>query len=98
MQKYDIILVQLKPEHFDYFDKNNIKYSIAYPNINNWKVVEKRCLNRGNNDSFINNLKMVFIPFYEDSIHRNFNKLYLIDADKTLEDYLIEDNIILKSK
>ena len=33
---YDVVLVQLKPEHFDYFDKHNIKYSIAYPNINNW--------------------------------------------------------------
>ena len=36
-KKYDIVLVQLKPEHFDYFDRHNIKYSIAYPNINNWE-------------------------------------------------------------
>lgn len=29
VKKYDVVLVQLKPEHFDYFDKNNIKYSIS---------------------------------------------------------------------
>ena len=53
VKKYDIVLVQLKPEHFDYFDKNNIKYSIAYPNINNWEEVEKRCIERGNNIKLI---------------------------------------------
>lgn len=98
VQKYDIVLVQLKPEHFDYFDNNNIKYSIAYPNINNWKEVEKKCIDRGNNEKFINRLKRVFVPYYEDSIQRNFEKLYIIDSNKTLEDYLIQDNIILKRK
>ncbi len=29
LKEYDVVLVQLKPDHFDYFDKNNIKYSIA---------------------------------------------------------------------
>lgn len=24
IKKYDVVLVQLKPEHFDYFDRNNI--------------------------------------------------------------------------
>ena len=57
--QYDIVLVQLKPEHFDYFDKHNIKYSIAYPNINNWKEVEKRCIGRGNNEAFIKRLKVM---------------------------------------
>ena len=52
VKQYDVVLVQLKPEHFDYFDKHNIKYSIAYPNINNWEEVEKRCIARGNNENF----------------------------------------------
>lgn len=52
-----MVLVQLKPEHFDYFDKHNIKYSIAYPNINNWEEVEKICIARGNNENFIKKLK-----------------------------------------
>ena len=26
---YDVVLVQLKPEHFDYFDKHNIRYCIT---------------------------------------------------------------------
>ena len=95
-KKYDVVLVQLKPEHFDYFDKNNIKYSIAYPNINNWEEVRKKCINRGNNENFIKKLKEVFIPFYEDTIQRNYENLYIINANKTLETVLIENNIELK--
>lgn len=93
-KEYDVVLVQLKPEHFDYFDKNNIRYSIAYPNINNWKEVEKRCIERGNNDSFIKRLKEVFIPYYEDSIKRNYDKLYILNGKETLEDLLKKDGII----
>lgn len=94
VKKYDIVLVQLKPEHFDYFDKNNIKYSIAYPNINNWKEVEKRCIERGNNDTFITRLKEVFVPFYEDAIKRNYEKLYILNGKETLEDILKREGLI----
>ncbi|MBO6195351.1 MAG: hypothetical protein J6O56_03270 [Bacilli bacterium] len=93
-RQYDIVLVQLKPEHFDYFDKNNMKYSIAYPNINNWNEVEKRCIERGNNENFIKRLKEVFIPFYEDSIKRKYDKLYILNGKETLEDVLKKDGII----
>ena len=93
-RQYDVVLVQLKPEHFDYFDKHNIKYSIAYPNINNWEVVEKRCIERGNNDTFVKRLKEVFIPYYEDSIKRNYDKLYILDGNETLEDILKKDGTI----
>ena len=94
--KYDVVLVQLKPEHFDYFDKNNIKYRIAYPNINDWNSVYDKCINRGNNDKFIRRLKDVFVAYYEDSIKRKYDKFYIIENDKTLEDCLIEDNVKLK--
>ena len=89
---------QLKPEHFDYFDKNNIKYSIAYPNINDWENVEQKCINRGNNENFIKRLKEVFIPYFEESLNRNYEKLYIINKNKTLEDCLIENNIKLIMK
>ena len=94
ISQYDIVLVQLKPEHFDYFDKHNIKYSIAYPNINNWKEVEKRCIERGNNKEFIKRLKEVFIPYYEDSIARNYEKLYILKDNETLEDVLKKEGLI----
>ena len=94
VNNYDIVLVQLKPEHFDYFDKHNIKYSIAYPNINNWEEVEKRCIERGNNTDFIRGLKNVFIPFYEDSIKRNYDKLYILNGNETLEDILKKEELI----
>lgn len=98
VQKYDVVLVQLKPEHFDYFDKNDIKYSIAYPNIDNWEDVKRKCINRGNNENFIRKLKEVFIPFYEDSLKRNYENFYIINANETLESVLIENNIELKSR
>lgn len=94
-KKYDIVLVQLKPEHFDYFDKNNIKYSIAYPNLDNWEEVEKRCIERGNNENFIIRLKEVFIPYYEDAIKRNYEELYILNGNETLEDVLKKNNINL---
>lgn len=93
---YDVVLVQLIPEHFDYFDKNNIKYSIAYPNINNWEDVKRKCINRGNNENFIKGLKNVFVPFYEDCLQRNYENLYIINENETLEKVLIENNIELK--
>lgn len=96
VKKYDVVLVQLKPEHLDYFDKNNIKYSIAYPNINNWEEVEKKCIARGNNENFIKRLKCVFIPFYEDSLRRNYENLYIINKNETLESVLIKNNIELR--
>lgn len=94
IKQYDVVLVQLKPEHFDYFDKHNIKCSIAYPNINNWEEVERRCITRGNNENFIRRLKQVFIPYYEDSIKRNYDKLYILNGNETLEDILKKDGII----
>ena len=94
-KKYDIVLVQLKPEHFDYFDKHNIKYSIAYPNLNNWDEVEKRCISRKNNADFIARLKKVFLPFYEDAINRNYENFYILDENMTLEDCLLKNNYTL---
>lgn len=79
----------------DYFDKHKIKYSIAYPNINNWFIVEKRCIERSNNDNFIKRLKEVFIPYYEDCIKRNFEKLYILNENETLEDILKKERLIL---
>ena len=94
-KKYDIVLVQLKPEHFNYFDENNIKYSIAYPNINNWDEVEKRCIERGNNEFFITRLKGVFKAYYEDALKRKYQKMYILNNTETLEDCLRKDNIRL---
>lgn len=96
VKKYDVVLVQLRPEHFDYFDENHIKYRIAYPNIHDWEGVKKKCMDRGNNENFIRKLKEVFILYYEDCLHRNYEKLYIINKNETLEDVLMKDNIELR--
>lgn len=95
IKKYDIVLVQLKPEHLNYFDENGINYSIAYPNMNNWGEVEKRCIERGNNEDFIIRLKRVFKPYYYDSLKRKYEKMYILNNTETLEDLLIKENINL---
>lgn len=97
-QNYDVVLVQLKPEHFDYFDSHNIKYSVAYPNLNNWEEVEKRAFARNNNEEFIAGLKRVFKPFYEDAIKRKYEKFYILDGSDTLEDVLLKNNVKLIEK
>ncbi len=75
----------MKPEHFDYFDKNNIQYSIAYPNIDTWDSVKQKCMDRGNNKKFIKKLKEVFVPYYEDALQRNYDNFYIINENETLE-------------
>lgn len=96
INKYNVVLFQLKPEHLDYFDKNNIKYSIAYPNIDDRETVEMKCVDRGNNEKFIKRLKEVFVPYYEDVLSRNYETLYIIDKNETLESILIKNNFNLK--
>ncbi len=96
INKYDVVLVQLKPEHLDYFDKKDIRYSIAYPDINDWETVEMKCIDRGNNPNFIKRLKEVFIPYYEDVMRRNYETLYIIGKNETLESVLIKNNFNLK--
>lgn len=96
VKKYDVVLVQLKPEHFDYFDENHIKYRIAYPNIHDWEGVKKKCIDRGNNENFIRRLEEVFVPYYEDCLQRNYEKFYILDENETLESVLIKNNIELR--
>ncbi len=95
---YDVVLVQLKPEHFDYFDAHGIKYSIAYPNIHSWDEVRNKCIRRGNNAYFITRLKEVFKPYYKDAIHRKYEKLYILNGGENLEDILIQNGFKLIKK
>ena len=57
--------------------------------------MEKRCIERGNNEDFIIRLKQVFKPYYEDSLKRKYEKMYILNNKETLEDCLIKDNIKL---
>lgn len=96
VKQYDVVLVQLKPEHFDYFDQNHIQYRIANPNIDDWESVKKKCIDRGNSEDFIRSLEEVFVPYYEDCLQRNYEKFYILDENQTLESVLIEDDVELR--
>ena len=61
---------------------------------NNKEEVGKKCIARCNNENFIKRLKEVFIPYYEDSIKRNYDKLYILNDKGTLEGVLKKENII----
>ena len=51
-----------------------------------------KCVDRGNNEKFIKRLKEVFVPYYEDVLSRNYETLYIIDKNETLESILIKNN------
>lgn len=55
-----------------------------------------KCVDRGNNEKFIKRLKEVFVPYYEDVLSRNYETLYIIDKNETLESILIKNNFNLK--
>ncbi len=53
-------------------------------------------MNRGNNENFIRKIKEVFVPYYKDALQRNYETLYIINENETLESVLIKNNIELK--
>ena len=58
--------------------------------------VKRRCIKRNNNEKFIERLEEIFELYYQDSIRRNYEKLYILKGSMTLEDCFLADGILLK--
>lgn len=86
--------MQLHPIHIEYFDKNNIEYYIAYPDLDDWYFVGNRARERGNTLNFIKRLKEVFNKYYEISKNSKAIEILIVDKNKSLEDILIERKLI----
>jgi hypothetical protein len=96
---YDIVLIQLSHTRlknekiFEYFDKNNIEYYVARPNLSGWKYIEHRLRDRGNTEEFVQQVKDNFKVFIEEFSKDKYNQI-IIDDGKFLEDALIKEGFI----
>lgn len=96
---YDIVLIQLSHKRlnneqiFEYFDKYDIDYYVARPNISGWKYIEERLKNRGNTDEFILQVKGNFNIFVEEFSKEKYKQI-IIDDGEFLEDALIKYGMI----
>lgn len=77
-KKYDIVLTSMHWHLLDFFEANNIEYYLAYPTLDSEKVLEKRCYDRGNNDVFINKLKINLYDWNEKLKKYHPKKLLII--------------------
>lgn len=78
----------------DFFEANNIEYYLAYPTLDSEKILEKRCYDRGNNDVFVNKLKINLYDWNEKLKKYHPKKLLIIKKDEYLEDVLKNNNMI----
>ena len=96
---YDIVLIQLSHKRlsneqiFEYFDKNNIEYFVARPNLSGWEDIEKRLNDRGNTQEFIGQVKNNFNVFIEEFSKEKYNQI-VIDDGNFLEDALIKNGFL----
>lgn len=96
---YDIVLIQLShprlknEQIFEYFDKNNIEYFVARPNLSGWPYIEKRLKDRGNTEEFINQVKDNFEVFVNE-FSKNKYKQIIIEDGEFLENALIKNSFI----
>lgn len=96
---YDIVLIQLSHKRlsneqiFEYFDKNNIEYFVARPNLSGWEDIEKRLNQRGNTKDFISQVKNNFNVFIEEFSKEKYNQI-VIDDGKFLEDALVKNGFL----
>lgn len=93
-KKYDVVFVQLNPQHLNFFDKSNMEYYIIYPSLNSWEWVKNRSIKRGNNEKWLARLKEVFEEYYIVSKESNCKKMFIVDEQTSLEDVLKENNFI----
>ena len=96
---YDIILIQLShkrlknEEIFEYFDKNNIEYYVARPNLSGWKFIEQRLRDRGNTEEFVGQVKDNFKIFIKEFSKPKYKQIIINDGE-FLEDALLKEGLL----
>ena len=98
-ENYDIVLIQLSharlknEQIFEYFDRHNIEYYVARPNLTGWREIETRLRERGNTEEFIGQVKDNFNIFIEEFSKDKYNQI-IIEDGQFLEDALIESGLL----
>ena len=96
---YDIILIQLShkrlknEEIFEYFDKNNIEYYVARPNLSGWKFIEQRLRDRGNTEEFVGQVRDNFKIFIKEFSKPKYKQIIINDGE-FLEDALLKEGLL----
>lgn len=88
--KVDIIFVSSHKVVRDALRKNNIEYTLVYPNILALDIFKERFLNRGDDDDFIKFISDNWVDFIDEMDNETFpNKIKLYD--KNNYEYINED-------
>lgn len=96
---YDIVLIQLSHKRlsneqiFEFFNKNNIEYIVARPNLSGWKYIEQRLRDRGNTEEFIGQVRDNFEIFIEEFSKDKYKQIIINDGE-FLEDALLKEGLL----
>lgn len=90
---HDVILVWIHPDVLDIYDKNNIVYSLCYPNKESLQFYKKRYIGRWNNQKYIDKVLWSYDRRY-DEFWDNINQKIILNWDETLEDYLLKNKLV----
>lgn len=91
---YDVVFVQLHPQHLEFLDKNHIEYYTVYPSLDSWEWVKQRSIARGNNKKWINRLEEVFEEFFFITKNSKCKKMFIVNEETSLEHVLKENKFI----
>lgn len=97
MNKYDIILVWDREDIIEEYIKNNIEFSLCYPQVNDLEHYINRFRNRGNSEEYI---KMKLKQYYDRiNTYKYLRcKRIVLTDNQTLEDYLLSRGVLLVKK
>lgn len=93
-KKFDIVLTSMHWILLEFLEYNKIEYYIAYPTLDSEEVLVNRCVNRGNNDLFIDKLVINFRNWRCKLSNYNPRKIIYIGKDEYLEDSLKKEKLL----
>lgn len=94
-EKYDIVLVWIKPEVLELYEKFSIPYIMCYPAKEALPEYEERFNKRGNNEEYIRRVIDTYDERFEQFESYHVDKI-ILNQKETLEDYLIKNNYKLE--
>ena len=97
VENYDIVLVWIKPEVLELYEKFEIPYILCYPAKETLAEYEERFKKRGNNETYIRRVIDTYDERFEQFESYPVDKIVL-ESKQTLEGYLIKNNYKLKKR
>lgn len=92
-KKYAIVLITASKEIRDILDINNIDFIFAFPTVDSLDIIVNRCIERNNNEQFIQGVKDAFYTWQQELVKYNY-KVMLVEKNEYLEDALKRNKIL----